>query len=287
MTTRKPFQEETMTPTPKEAAEAVRDSYPERAVEAAAWTAHRQFWLDSYGDETGTAEKVAKGSWTPKAQERRRSEMRAALAAALPLLGVMRREDVARGPVEIDKLIAELIRTALSVVWHDADEDGEPYEYARATISTKFDAILRRALPHAGQPVEGLRGDSKRGPSLEAFGALLQEAVDWHDNQAAMADGVDCAESAQYHDTERKKYQAAIAALSATETAAVKNLVLASAALIADWSADCKVEDATIVKLLEAYNAIGSQRLLLSEVERELAPASPQPPVKPSLSSTE
>lgn len=249
MTTRKTFQEETMTPTAEESAEAVRDSYPERAAvmranelldKVYAVLAHRFPRCRDCADDGPTCPHSGLPCDLKSAFDTIR---------ALPLLGVMRREDVARA-VKRGRHIRCCTGAALDDVCA-LPLTQEDYDIA--------DAVL--ALPHAGQPVEELRGDSKRGPSLEAFG--------------------DCAESAQYHDTERKKYQAAIAAPSATETAAVKNLVLASAALIADWSADCKVEDATIVKLLEAYNTIGSQRLLLSEVERELAPASPQPPVKP------
>lgn len=44
-------------------------------------------------------------------------------------------------------------------------------------------------------------------------------------------------------------------------------LATAAGAVIADWSADCKVEDETIAKLLEAYNAAGCQRALLQQVE--------------------
>lgn len=47
-------------------------------------------------------------------------------------------------------------------------------------------------------------------------------------------------------------------------------LATAAGAVIADWSADCKVEDETIAKLLEAYNAAGCQRALLEQVEAAL-----------------
>jgi hypothetical protein len=75
---------------------------------------------------------------------------------------------------------------------------------------------MLRAIEFLFAKVDELRGNERRGPSHDAILALLAEAAEWHDLQSVMADGFDCAESAKYHEAEMKKYQRAVAALSAS-----------------------------------------------------------------------
>lgn len=50
----------------------------------------------------------------------------------------------------------------------------------------------------------------------------------------------------------------------------VRALAQAAATVLADWTADCKVDDESIVQLLTAFNVVGCQRMLLTKVENAL-----------------
>ena len=57
----------------------------------------------------------------------------------------------------------------------------------------------------------------------------------------------------------------------------VRALTEAASTVLADWTADCKVKDESIVNLLTAFNGVGCQRALLAKVEDALTAGERQP----------
>jgi hypothetical protein len=54
----------------------------------------------------------------------------------------------------------------------------------------------------------------------------------------------------------------------------VRSLAEAASTVLADWTADCKVDDESIVQLLTAFNGVGCQRALLAKVEAAVSSGS-------------